>query len=61
MNFWRPSVKQPKSRKLLGTTVSAGPHLLWVLPPGTPSGSHSEESIKISLWFWQGGKEKQSL
>lgn len=53
-------MKQPKSRKLLGTTVSAGPHLLWVLPPGTPSGSHSEESIKI-LWVWQGGKEKQSL
>ena len=54
-------MEQPKSRKLLGTTVSAGPHLLWVLLPGTPSGSHSAESIKISLWFWQGGKGKESL
>ena len=28
---------QPKSRKLLGATASAGPHLLRVLLPGTPS------------------------
>lgn len=34
-------------------TVLGGPHILWVLPPATPPGSHDEEPRKILSTLYQ--------
>ena len=53
MNFWKPSVDQNESEKLLETVVLEG-FLFCGLPPRTPPGSHDKEQETFLPGFGKG-------